>query len=174
MLMRLSIPVLILLLAAFGSREALGASGHLKGKVTDITSGESLPLVNILIVGSGRGGVTNDEGDYFIKDVNPGTYSLRVSLLGFQTIESKGVEIQAGQTTVLNFKLAGTDIEMEGVTVVGQAPLVDVTKSAGDQTFTRDKIEQIPNVKTVEDVLGLAGRYHKVRRPVLPPRRTSE
>ncbi len=154
--MRLLIPLFtILLLISFGTPDAFGASGHLKGKVTDITTGEALPLVNILIVGSGRGGVTNDQGEYFIKDVSAGTFTLRVSLLGYQTIESKGAEILAGETTVLNFKLASTDIEMEGVTVMGKAPLVDVNKSAGDQTFNRDKIEQIPNVKTVEDVLGL-------------------
>jgi len=132
-----------------------GSTGNMKGKITDISTGEALPLVNVLIVGSGRGGVTNDKGEYFIKDVSPGTYAVRVSLLGYQSLEVKHVIIDASETAVYNFKLASTDIEMEGVTVIGQAPLVDVTKTAGDQTFTREKIEQIPNVKGVEDVLGL-------------------
>ncbi|MDH4070831.1 MAG: TonB-dependent receptor [Ignavibacteria bacterium] len=153
--MRFRSSIVFILLCTLAGSEAFAAGGHLKGKITDLTTGESLPLANILIVGSGRGGVTDDQGEYFVKDVSPGTYDLRVSLLGYQTIQSKSVEIIVGETAVLNFKLASTDIEMEGVTVVGKAPLVDVTKSAGDQTFTRDKIEQIPNVKTVEDVLGL-------------------
>src|SRR5262245_51046385 len=103
------------LVLAYGAQASIAAStGNLKGKITDITTGEALPLVNVLLVGSGRGGVTNDQGEYFIKDITPGTYPLRVSLLGYQTIEQKKVEIEAGETAVLNFKLASTDIEMEG------------------------------------------------------------
>ncbi len=134
---------------------AMGTTGNLKGKITDVSTGEALPLVNILIVGSGRGQVTDSKGEYFVKDITPGTYVLRVSLLGYQTIEAKNVSIEADETAAYNFKLASTDIELEGVTVVGQPPLVDVTKTAGDQTFNRDKIEQLPNLKGVEDVLGL-------------------
>lgn len=134
---------------------SLGTTGNVKGKVSDVTNNESLPGANVLVVGSGRGGVTNEKGEYFITGITPGVYVLRVSLLGYQPIESKKIEIQADETSVFNFKIASTDIEMEGVTVEGQRPLVDVTKTAGDQTFNRDKIEQLPNVKGVEDVLGL-------------------
>ncbi len=132
-----------------------GTNGNLKGRITDVSTGEALPGVNILIVGSGRGGVTNEKGEYFITSVAPGSYILRVTSLGYKTVESKKVEINADVTSVFDFKLASEDIELEGVTVEGQAPLVDVKKTAGEQTFSRDKIEQLPNVKGVEDVLGL-------------------
>ena len=151
-----SISVLLAVLGCLtSSASALGTTGNLKGKVTDVSTGESLPIVNVLIVGSGRGQVTDSKGEYFIKDITPGTYVLRVSLLGYQPIEKKNVTIEADETAVYDFKLASTDIELEGVTVVGQPPLVDVTKTAGDQTFNRDKIEQLPNLKGIEDVLGL-------------------
>ena len=147
--------LVLLLFVGNSAASALGTTGNLKGKVTDISTGEALPGVNVLVVGSGRGAVTQSNGDYFVKEVTPGVYAIRISLLGYKTREEKKVEIVAGETSVLEFKMASTEIELEGVTVVGQAPLVDVTKTAGDQTFSRDKIEQIPNVKGVEDVLGL-------------------
>ena len=155
---RISVHIAIALLLIGGLRlpaSGMGAAGNLKGKVTDVSTGEALPLVNILIVGSGRGQVTDNKGEYFIKDITPGTYILRVSLLGYQTIEAKNVAIEGDETAVYNFKLASTDIELEGVTVVGHPPLVDVTKTAGDQTYNREKIEQLPNLTGVEDVLGL-------------------
>lgn len=130
-------------------------TGNIKGKVTDVSTGESLPGVNILVVGSGRGGVTNDKGEYLIVGVTPGVYTLRASILGYQPLEVEKVAVDADKTVVYDFKLAGTDIEIEGVTVIGEPPLVDVTKTAGDQTFNRDKIEQLPNVKGVADVLTL-------------------
>lgn len=138
-----------------GVGAVMGTTGIIKGKITDVSTGETLPGVNVLIVGSGRGGFTNERGEFLVTGVTPGDYVIRASLLGYHTIESKKVAIEADQTTVYNFRLASTEIEMEGVTSEGARPLVDVTKTAGDQTFNKDKIEQLPNVKGVEDVLGL-------------------
>ncbi|MGA9117103.1 MAG: TonB-dependent receptor [Bacteroidota bacterium] len=146
---------LAVLALASQSAPASGTTGNIKGKITDVQTNEALLGVNVLVVGSGRGAVTNERGEYFITSVTPGTFALRVSLLGYQMIESRKIEIKADETTVMNFRLASTDIEMEGITVEGTPPLVDVTKTAGDQTFNRDKIEQLPNVKGVEDVLNL-------------------
>ncbi|MFN0157355.1 MAG: carboxypeptidase-like regulatory domain-containing protein, partial [Bacteroidota bacterium] len=133
----------------------LATTGNIKGKVTDVSTKETLPGVNILIVGSGRGGVTNPNGEYFITGVTSGEYTVRVSAVGYQTIEAKKIRIEVDETAVFDFKMASEDIEIEGVTVEGTPPLVDVTKTAGGQTFNREKIEQLPNVKGVEDVLGL-------------------
>jgi outer membrane receptor protein involved in Fe transport len=132
-----------------------GTNGTLSGRVTDLKTGEPLPLVNILIVGSGRGSVTNDKGDYTVTQIPAGVYAIRVSLLGYKTTEAKRITIDADKTTVFNFKLAGEDIELEGVTVEGKAPIVDVRKTSSDQTYGTDKIEQLPNVKDVGDVLGV-------------------
>jgi outer membrane receptor protein involved in Fe transport len=132
-----------------------GTTGSLKGKVTDISSGEALAGVNILIVGSGRGGVTNPKGEFLISGVAPGRYTLRVSSISYKTIEAKDVVIEVDETTVYNVKMASEDIELAGVTVEGKRPLIDVKKTASDQTFNRDKIDQLPNLKGVSDVLTL-------------------
>jgi outer membrane receptor protein involved in Fe transport len=137
------------------SRSFAGTTGALAGKVTDVSTGEALPGVNIVIVGSGRGGVTNSKGEFSITGVTPGKYLVRASLIGYKTIEAKNIEIEADQSTIFNFKLASTEIEVEGVTAYGERPIVDTRKLSGDQTFSRDKIEQLPNLKGVEDVLTL-------------------
>lgn len=144
-----------LILASTAVALAAGTTGSLKGKITDVSSRESLPGVNILIVGSGRGGVTNERGEYFITGITPGSYVLRVSLIGYKTVETKKVEIKADETSVFDFRIASEDIELDGVTVEGAKPLVDVKKTAGDQTFNKEKIEQLPNVKSAEDVIGI-------------------
>ncbi|HEX9658546.1 MAG TPA: TonB-dependent receptor [Bacteroidota bacterium] len=132
-----------------------GTTGNLTGKISDVKTKETLPLVNILVVGSGRGTVSNEKGEYSLTGITPGIYTIRYSLLGYRNIEIKKVEIQADETSVYDVKMASEDIEMEGITVEGQPPLVDTKKVAGDQTFNKDKIESIPNVKGVEDVLRL-------------------
>jgi outer membrane receptor protein involved in Fe transport len=143
---------LSLLISTIGNA---GTTGNIRGKITDIQTGEPLSLVNVLIVGSGRGSVSDDKGEYFVSGVTAGTFVVRASLLGYQTFEAKKVVIDADETSVQDFKLASTLIEKEGITVEGARPLVDVKKTAGEQTYNREKIEQLPNVKGVADVLGL-------------------
>lgn len=147
--------LVLLYLSGLVAQSFAGTTGALAGKVTDVSTGEPLPGVNIVIVGSGRGGVTNSKGEFSITGVTPGKYLVRASLIGYKTIEAKNIEIEADQTTIFNFRLASTDIEVEGVTAYGERPIVDTRKLSGDQTFNRDKIEQLPNLKGVEDVLTL-------------------
>jgi outer membrane receptor protein involved in Fe transport len=142
-------------MAAVLSTALAGTTGNLTGKVTDVSSGELLTGVNIVVIGSGRGGVSNTKGEYGITGITPGKYTIRVSSIGYKTVEQKNVEIEADASTVLNFKLASTDIQLEGVTAFGERPIVDNKKFSGDQTFSREKIEQLPNLKGVEDVLSL-------------------
>lgn len=132
-----------------------GTTGNLAGKVTDVTTGEAIIGANVLIVGSGRGGATNIKGEYLVPGIAPGRYALRISAVGYKSVEAQNVKVDVDETTVYNAKLASTDIEMEGVTVEGRRPLIDVKKTASDQTFNRDKIEQLPNLKGVQDVLSL-------------------
>ncbi|MEK9138387.1 MAG: carboxypeptidase-like regulatory domain-containing protein, partial [Bacteroidota bacterium] len=154
---RVALRALVLALVTVGlvTPAWAGTTGNIKGKVTDIENGDPLPVANILIVGSGRGGVTNEKGEYFVSSVPGGKYTLRVSLLGYKTLEVKNVSIDADETAVQDFKLASTLIEKEGITVEGVRPIVDVKKTAGEQTYSREKIDQLPNVKGVEDVLAL-------------------
>lgn len=149
----------IMLAGIFGvfcsAQSMAGTTGSLKGKVTDVKTGEVLPGVNVLVVGSGRGAVTSVTGEYNVPGITAGVYAVRASLLGYKSIDVSRITIDADETAVYNFKLASEDIELEGVTVEGRPPLVDTKKLAGDQTFNRNKIEQLPNVKGVEDVLAV-------------------
>jgi len=141
-------------LVSFFNSNAVAQTGNVKGRVVDLQSGEPLPFANVVVVGTARGAVTDEKGNYFVSGVPPGNYTIRVSLLGYQTIEVKK-SIEAQETLVLDFKLASSDIPIEGVTVVGEAPLVNVMKTGGDQSFGRDKIEQLPNVKDIKDIAPL-------------------
>ncbi|MBI5472997.1 MAG: TonB-dependent receptor, partial [Ignavibacteriae bacterium] len=146
---------LFVLMLSFLNFTFAGTTGSLKGKVTDVSNGDALPGVNILLVGSGRGATTNSNGEFLVTGIAPGKYTLRISSIGYKTLESKNILIEVDETTVYNVKLASEDIELEGVTVEGKRPLIDVKKTASDQTFNRDKLEQLPNLKGVNDVLTL-------------------
>ncbi|HSH65074.1 MAG TPA: carboxypeptidase-like regulatory domain-containing protein, partial [Bacteroidia bacterium] len=48
-----------------------GTTGKIQGKVTDKNTGEPLPGVNVIVVGTNIGSATDVNGEYFILQVPP-------------------------------------------------------------------------------------------------------
>ena len=86
---------------------AFAQSGTLSGTVTDASTGESLPAVNVVLTEIMKGASTNADGEYQITGIEPGTYTVEVTYIGYSTI-SQEVSISAG-TNTLDFEMA-TDI----------------------------------------------------------------
>lgn len=76
---------------------AAAQTGTLTGTVTDESTGNPLPGVNIFIPELERGSATNAQGEYTIKGIEFGTYTLRASYIGYQTSK---IEINIDQQTV--------------------------------------------------------------------------
>lgn len=110
-----------LLLAS--STAALGQdasqTGAIAGTVNDTESGQSLPGVNVVIVGTQQGAATDAQGRYRISGLEPGTYSVRVSFVGFQEAVRENVEVQADETTTVDFGLVPAEQALEEVVVTG-------------------------------------------------------
>jgi TonB-dependent SusC/RagA subfamily outer membrane receptor len=82
-------------------------SGTLSGTVTDASTGESLPAVNVVLTEIMKGASTNADGEYQITGIEPGIYTVEVTYIGYSTI-SQDVSISAGANT-LDFEMS-TDI----------------------------------------------------------------
>lgn len=75
--------------------------GTLQGKVLDKEAGnEPLPFANVFVKGTQSGTTTGMDGVYLFT-ANPGTYTLVVSFVGYETIEIPNVIVKAGEVTTL-------------------------------------------------------------------------
>ena len=79
-------------------------NGTLTGIVTSSENGETLPAVNVTLVEILKGTAANAYGVYVINNITPGTYTVKVTYVGFVTIEQT-VEISSGET-VLDFLMS--------------------------------------------------------------------
>jgi len=93
------------------------AQGTLTGVVVDAENGETLPGANVNIQGTTVGTSTNLNGRYRLKDLDPGTYDVVVSFVGFQQKTITGVEVTAGETTTLDVSLSEQTAELEEVVI---------------------------------------------------------
>jgi ascorbate-specific PTS system EIIC-type component UlaA len=107
-------------------------TGKITGKVVSNT-GELLPFVNVLIVGTTQGAATDIDGNYVIIGISPGTYSIRASAIGYNAVTTQNVKVSIDLTTRIDFELAEESIELgEEVVVVATKPLV--TSRCSNQT----------------------------------------
>ena len=131
------------------------STGKLTGKITDKASGDPLPGVNIILQGTYYGAATDIEGRFKISKINPGTYTVKISLIGYKTMKYTGIKITSGRTTELNVKLQETVLTMgQDVVVVGKKALVDVEETQSKRSVSRDEIE----MAVVEDVKDLVSQ----------------
>ena len=129
-----------------------GTTGKIAGVVRDAETGDPLPGVNVVIVGTTMGAATGPDGSYFIINVPPGTYAVKAQMIGYQPVVQKNVLVRVDLTTEVNFRLQQTAIEMGEVVVVAEKPLVQKDITSGRAIVTADQIKELP-VENFADVL---------------------
>ncbi|MBL4655071.1 MAG: carboxypeptidase-like regulatory domain-containing protein, partial [Bacteroidia bacterium] len=154
---------ILLLLTFIGiSSLTFAQSGAVKGKVTDSETGEEIPFANVVaqLNGTQKGGTaTNFDGYYTIKPINPGTYDVVVSYVGYAASMTKGVLIKSDQTTYLDIKLTPEGIILDDIVIVEYVvPLIDPENKAGG-TVTAEEIKSAPTRDINSLVAQIAGVY---------------
>ena len=94
-------------------------TGTIAGTVTDSTSGEPLPGVNVVIESTQQGAATDAQGAYEIAGVEAGTYTLRASFVGYGEETREGVEVTDGETTTVDFVMQSQAAGLDELVVVG-------------------------------------------------------
>lgn len=137
-----------------GNSFAQTSTGKLAGKITDARTGDPLPGANILFVGTELGAATNARGEYFILNIVPGTYEVRVSFVGYATETVSGVRVVAGITKELNVDLAEATAELKEITVTSQRTFFEQKATNTVKVVDKDEIARLP-VKGVEKIASL-------------------
>ncbi|HKJ66554.1 MAG TPA: carboxypeptidase-like regulatory domain-containing protein, partial [bacterium] len=88
---RFFLPIMLVILLPMTI--ALAQTGKIAGTITDAETDEALPGVNVIIEGTDQGAATDEDGHYFIINVDPGTYSVTASMIGYAEVTKTGVVV---------------------------------------------------------------------------------
>jgi TonB-dependent receptor len=139
-------------------------TSKISGKITDKTTNEPLLGTNVFLVGTSLGAASNAEGNYLIPNVIAGSYTLKVSYVGYKTV-TVNIELKKGQQLIENFKLEPVGIEGKTVVVTAQA---SGQNAAINQQLSSNKIvnvvsaariKELPDQNAAESVGRLPGVY---------------
>ena len=128
---------------------AQGIGGGITGTATD-SSGGVLPGVSVTVtavdggLGSGQTTVTNEQGAYQFTRLVPGIYIIKGELAGFRPAEQRNIQVNSDQIARADVKLEIGSLS-EGVTVSGEAPLLDTSTALKQTVISRDVLEALPN-----------------------------
>ena len=96
---------------------AQNVSGSISGEVRDAVTKQPLPGTNIVIAGTTHGSATNENGYYVIKNVPAGKYTLKASIIGYESASGTEVVVNPSQNKSVMFFLNASTVEMEAVEV---------------------------------------------------------
>lgn len=92
------------------------SQNYISGKVTDVQN-EPIIGANIILKGTVRAAETNKEGQYILKNIKPGNYTLQISMVGFKNFE-KPLEVKSDSKINIDQSLAEAIYELNGVHIV--------------------------------------------------------
>ncbi len=95
-------------------------NGTLSGIVLEKTSELEVIGGNVVIAGTATGTITDYDGSYIL-ELEPGTYNIEFSYIGFQNFIAENVVITADATTTLDVQLEDESVDLEGVVVTAKA-----------------------------------------------------
>lgn len=145
----------LFVLMILSSSVSYAQTGAIAGKVIDADDREPLIGVNIIIRGTTFGTITDFDGEYAIRNIRPGEYSIEFRYIGYESTLYTGIRVNAGETTRLDLALNQQAITAsEEVVIVGERPIFDVEQSSTATTFSRDQIASAP-VRRVDEVVGM-------------------
>lgn len=114
------------------------------GTITDKVTKKRLPYVTVFIEGTNLGATSNEKGDYIIKNINPGTYNVRFSAVGYKSVVKTDVVVNNIKPTELNVEIEEVNIELQGVTVKADYFNNSVFDPVSIKKFTFEEIRRSP------------------------------
>lgn len=147
------IPLLTCLLFIFTNGYSQ-TTGKIAGIVLDEQTGEPLPAASIIITGTQMGAASANDGSFFILNVPPGMYEIRIQMLGYETLVIKNARVSVNRTFDVTAKLRSSVLEGEAVIVTADKIQVKKDQTSSIRNVSSDEIELLP-VESVEDVIDM-------------------
>lgn len=129
------------------------STGTITGRITDQDSGNPIIGASVFVVGTTKGAITDLDGQYTIKNLQVGIYTLRISHMEYSSIEIVDQAVTTDSVTVLNLTMKKKVTELDEEIKVN-SPTGDLDKFvvSGQTTTSKELFKKTP-VTSVDDIL---------------------
>jgi carboxypeptidase family protein/TonB-dependent receptor-like protein len=131
--------------------------GELRGKITEKGTGKPMPFASIAIVREDKiitGTSADENGEYKIKPLSPGSYSIKATYAGCQPLTINQVIIESNNITFLDIVLI-SDNTLPPVQITWTAPLIGKDGTATMTSIPTYVIKNMP-LRSIQDIVATA------------------
>jgi len=141
----MTVLTLLLTIAAFG--QDAHVMGHVKNE-----DGKNMPYVTVMLKGTTLGGMSDETGHYFLKDLPVGHQTMVFSSVGYVT-EEREIDLKHDQMMELNVVLREETFLMDGVVVTSNKYATKRKESATIVNVISPVLFENTNAHSMADVL---------------------
>lgn len=145
---------LLLLFFCLATMATAQTTGKISGIVLDEQTGEPLVGANISITNTDMGAAAGADGSFFIINVQPGSYNLRVQMMGYETMVLTDARVSVNRTLSITAKLKPTVIEGQEVIVTAEKLQIKKDQTSSVRNVSSDEIKLLP-VESVSQVVNM-------------------
>ena len=135
-----------------------GTTGKIKGNVIDAISREPILGCVVYLDKTDYGTLVDDNGDYFILNISPGTYNIHAKMIGYTEYIIQNIEINTDLTLTVNIELQESLIELESVIVQASPKLINKNLTSTTAIITDEVISKLP-VNEISEILNLQAGF---------------
>ena len=141
----------------------LGQNCIVEGRVFNALNNNSLDFAKVQVVSMQKGAITDAEGLFRIEGLEPGVYSFKAVLSGYQTLFLNEITVTRSRVTQLEFGMEELVLEQEEVVVVASPFNRKNESPVSLKTLNATEIERLPGAnrdvsKVIAALPGVASR----------------
>lgn len=141
---------LLVLLILNGEIFSQSKTGIISGEVRDAITKQPLPGANIMLEGTNIGSACDEIGYFAIKNVAPGRYTIRASMIGYLSSVITELNINPNRNHSINFELNSAAMEMDEVKVTADYFYKPDENPVSFRTISPEEIRRSPG--SAEDI----------------------
>ena len=119
-------------------------TGKISGRILNNDNNAPLPGANIILLPDYTGTSADEDGYFNLINVSPGGYTVKVMVIGFETVMIKNVVVSVNRTTSLDVKMNQTVIEGKEVVIYATKLSRKKDQTGTVKNISSDETSKIP------------------------------
>ncbi|MDX6613090.1 MAG: hypothetical protein QOD75_2276 [Blastocatellia bacterium] len=120
-----------------------GIGGVVSNPAGEVVPGAAVTVRNVETNKEGSA-TTDDQGRFFVGQLDPGTYSVTISAAGFSAFTQERVTVEVGRTTTLEVPLSVGPVQGGTVDITAEAPVINTTQQDFSTNVNQTSINELP------------------------------
>lgn len=125
--------------------------GQISGKVIDKTTREGLSGVTLRLIGTNLGAITNKDGVFIIRNIEPGIYTIQATGVGYEPFTDANISVTNTKPLIFEIELKQSIVQGQEIEVVSSYYERNIENAISSQSLNFQDIRRTPGVQ--EDVI---------------------